>query len=323
MLLVAFSRRMCCSRVCSVRTKQRLPRRSTVWPAMRPGMRRTNFSRQAMMPRYGPPYGIGVPSEWPSATAMSAPQSPGRFSRPRLIGSNAATTSAPASWAILASASASSRQPKKFGCWTRTQAVWSSTAAARSCGCTTPPGVPTVTSSTPRLARYVAIVWRYSGCTLAAATTLPWRPVRAHGHQHGLGRGAAAVVEAGVRDVHAGELRDQRLILEHDLQVALADLGLVGRVRRVELAAAGELVDDGGDEMVVAAAAEEADLLAGVRVLGRQLRPCAASAPSRSCAGGIASGRLSRSSAGIIANSSSIEPTPIAASIAAWSSGVL
>ena len=78
-LLVAFSRRMCCSRVCSVRTKQRLPRRSTVWPAMRPGMRRTRFSRQAMMPRYGPPYCIGVPSVWPSATAMSAPQSPGRF----------------------------------------------------------------------------------------------------------------------------------------------------------------------------------------------------------------------------------------------------
>ena len=78
-LLVAFSRRMCCSRVCSVSTKQRLPRRSTVWPTMRPGMRRTSFSRQAMMPRYGPPYCIGVPSVCPSATAMSAPQSPGRF----------------------------------------------------------------------------------------------------------------------------------------------------------------------------------------------------------------------------------------------------
>ena len=40
---------------------------------MRPGMRRTNCSRQAMMPRYGPPYSIGVPSDCPSATAMSAP----------------------------------------------------------------------------------------------------------------------------------------------------------------------------------------------------------------------------------------------------------
>ena len=34
---------------------------------------RSSFSRQAMMPRYGPPYCIGVPSVWPSATAMSAP----------------------------------------------------------------------------------------------------------------------------------------------------------------------------------------------------------------------------------------------------------
>ena len=54
-LLVAFSRRMCCSRVCSVRTKQRRPRRSTVWPTNRPGMRRKNGSRQAMIPKYGPP----------------------------------------------------------------------------------------------------------------------------------------------------------------------------------------------------------------------------------------------------------------------------
>ena len=37
MLLVAFSRRMCCSRVCKVSTKVRRPRRSTVSPTMRPG----------------------------------------------------------------------------------------------------------------------------------------------------------------------------------------------------------------------------------------------------------------------------------------------
>ena len=37
---VAFSRRMCCSRVCSVSTKPRRPSTSTVSPAMRPGMRR-------------------------------------------------------------------------------------------------------------------------------------------------------------------------------------------------------------------------------------------------------------------------------------------
>ena len=40
MLCVAFSRRMCCSRVCSVSTKPRRPSTSVVSPAMRPGMRR-------------------------------------------------------------------------------------------------------------------------------------------------------------------------------------------------------------------------------------------------------------------------------------------
>ena len=89
-------------------------------------------------------------------------------------------------------------------------------------------------------------------------------------HQHRLGRGAAAVVQAGVGDVHAGQLGDQRLVLEEDLQVALAGLGLIRRVRRVELAARGDVVDDRRNEMVVAAAAEKADLLAGCDVLAGQ-----------------------------------------------------
>jgi hypothetical protein len=95
---------------------------------------------------------------------------------------------------------------------------------------------------------------------------------RADRHQHRLGRGTAAVVEAGVRDIEPGEPRDQRLILEHDLQIALADFGLVGRVRGVELAPAGKLVDHRGHEMIVAAAAQEADLVLGVGVLGRERR---------------------------------------------------
>ena len=40
MLCVAFSRRMCCSRVCSVSTKPRRPSTSVVSPAIRPGIRR-------------------------------------------------------------------------------------------------------------------------------------------------------------------------------------------------------------------------------------------------------------------------------------------
>src|SRR4029079_4381354 len=74
----------------------------------------------------------------------------------------------------------------------------------------------------------------------------------ADGHEYGFRRGAAACVESGVGDSEAGESRDQRLVLEDDLQIALTDLGLVGRVRSIELAAACELVDSSGDEMVVA-----------------------------------------------------------------------
>ena len=74
-----------------------------------------------------------------------------------------------------------------------------------------------------------------------------------------------------LRDVHAGQLRDERLVFEERLEAALAGLGLVRRIGGVELAAGGHHVDHGGDEMVVAAAAEEAGRLAGGRVRGGQL----------------------------------------------------
>ena len=122
----------------------------------------------------------------------------------------------------------------------------------------------------------MAIVCRYSGCTLAGDDDLAVALRAADGHQHGLGRRAAAVVEAGVRDIEAGEPRDERLVLEHDLQIALADLGLVRRVGRVELAAAGDLIDDGRDEVVVAAAAEEADLCSRRARSSPRARSCAA-----------------------------------------------
>ena len=77
------------------------------------------------------------------------------------------------------------------------------------------------------------------------------------GHEDGLGRPGRALVERGVGDVEAGELADERLELEDDLERPLADLGLVGRVGCHELAPRAQGVDDRGDEMVVGAAAEE------------------------------------------------------------------
>src|SRR4051812_20992574 len=88
---------------------------------------------------------------------------------------------------------------------------------------------------------------------------LPVPARRTNGHQGGFSYGAATFVEAGVGHVHAGELADERLKLEERLERSLARLGLVGRVGSVELTAAGDRVHDGGDEMVVATGAEEAD----------------------------------------------------------------
>ena len=77
MLWVAFSRRMCCSRVCRARTKPRRPSTSSVSPAIRPGMRRICSSVAQKKPNEGPPKSSRLPSGWPSPRAMSAPHSPG------------------------------------------------------------------------------------------------------------------------------------------------------------------------------------------------------------------------------------------------------
>ena len=98
------------------------------------------------------------------------------------------------------------------------------------------------------------------------------QPARdAHGHEYGFGHAAAALVEAGVGDVHARQLADERLKLEKRLQTALAGLGLVRRVSGVEFTAAGDGIDHGRDEVVVRAAAQEADRVVGRAIARRQL----------------------------------------------------
>ena len=91
------------------------------------------------------------------------------------------------------------------------------------------------------------------------------------GDEAGVGGDGGAVVAGRVRDVHAGQLTDRRLVLEDRLEHALAHLRLVRRVGGQELAALQDGVDDRGDVVVVDARAEERQLHAGVRVPGRQL----------------------------------------------------
>ena len=91
----------------------------------------------------------------------------------------------------------------------------------------------------------------------AARDEQPLAARRAAGHERRLGgRGAAVVVRRG-HDVHRGELGQQRLVLVDALQRALADLGLVGRVGRVPLAAEQHLVDGRRAPVAVRTRAEE------------------------------------------------------------------
>ena len=90
-------------------------------------------------------------------------------------------------------------------------------------------------------------------------------PGRVLRHVAGVRGDRRAVVAGRVRDVHPGELADRRLVLEDRLQHALAQLGLVRRVGRQELAALEDGVDDRGDVVVVDPGAEERELCVGWR----------------------------------------------------------
>ena len=98
------------------------------------------------------------------------------------------------------------------------------------------------------------------------------RPVDVLGDEAGVGGHGRPVVARRVRDVHAGQLADHRLVFEDRLEDALAHLRLIRRVRGQELAAREDRVDDGRHVVVVDAGAEERQLLPGVRVALGQLR---------------------------------------------------
>ncbi|MNJ55266.1 hypothetical protein D3C77_507470 [compost metagenome] len=103
MLDVAFSRRMCCSRVCSARRIAGLPCASFDTPTRRPAMLRLKESLQAMKPACGPPKPNGTPKRCAEPMAMSAPHSPGAANRASASRSVAQATTAPCAWAASAS----------------------------------------------------------------------------------------------------------------------------------------------------------------------------------------------------------------------------
>ena len=82
MLDVAFSRRMCCSRVERVSTKPRRPCLSTVAPQIRPGICRTWASRVAKKPGAGPPKFIAFPKRLERADRDVGAERAGRLQEP-------------------------------------------------------------------------------------------------------------------------------------------------------------------------------------------------------------------------------------------------
>ncbi len=172
MLEVAFSRRMCCSRVERVRQKARRPSASRVSPTRRPGICLWCAVRQARKPSRGPPFCIGTPSDCASPQAMSMPAAPGGASRASDAASaTTATDCAPRAAAARAAAVQSSTTPKKLGDCSATAKVVSSTAAARAAA-SVDPSERTGTSATSRsrFAKYVRTVSRYSGWMPAEST---------------------------------------------------------------------------------------------------------------------------------------------------------
>ena len=97
------------------------------------------------------------------------------------------------------------------------------------------------------------------------------RPGDVLGDVAGVGGNGCPVVAGCVRDVHAGQLADHRLVLEDGLQDALTHLRLVRRVCRQELAAREHRVHHRRNVVVVHPRPEERELLRDGDVLRRQL----------------------------------------------------
>ena len=239
MLCVAFSRRMCCSRVWSVSTK---PRRAVHVarlardPAGHPADEalRRGEEAEARAAEVEP-----VPERLALAHADVGAQLAGRRAgRRAAAGRRPPRTARRCACRPRASSPRSSTVPRKFGCWTNTAAVSSSTAAASASTSVAP-------SAGQRDLHDLHAVARRVGAQRGARVRMQRRGWRPGGCGRGLelghvargGHGARALVDRGVRHRQARELRDRRLELEHHLEAALGDLGLVGRVRGQELRA--------------------------------------------------------------------------------------
>ena len=160
--------------------------------------------------------------------------------------------------------------PNTSGFCTTTQAVSSSISAARSSALPGDGGA--VTSLPPCQARRIGAhrlgIMRMQTARQTSLAALGY----AARHQHGLGGRGRAVIHRGVRDLHAGEQRHLGLEFEQDLQRALRDFGLIGRVGGEKFRALDQMIDAGRNMMAVGARAAEERHRSRRRVGARQRR---------------------------------------------------
>ncbi len=77
------------------------------------------------------------------------------------------------------------------------------------------------------------------------------------GHQHSLCQAGGPVIKGGIRNLHAGQLAHQGLILEDGLKGSLADLGLIGGIGCIKLGTGNQAGNDRGDEVMVSPCPEK------------------------------------------------------------------
>ena len=132
-LLVAFSRRMCCSRVWSANRRAGRPAVSVLTPTSRPGSVRAYDSLAARNAACGPPKPIGTPKRWALPTAISKPSEPGVVSSVLASASTTHTLAPPRTLAAVTMArtvESSATRPLDDGRETTTQKASMATKSA-------------------------------------------------------------------------------------------------------------------------------------------------------------------------------------------------
>ena len=302
MLEVAFSRRICCSRVCSARRMAGLPAASTETPTSRPGISRLQRVLHRHVGRHA---GRHSPSARRSAgcepTTTSAPISPGGVSRQSDSGSAATMARPPAACTAAISGAQVAHLAGGAG-------ILQQHARRASPRRPWPRSRPAARRRTAMPTGSARVAHHGAGSADAGRrrprSVSDLRLVRGMRQRHRLGRRGRLVEQRGIGDRQAGQVGDHGLEVHQRLQPALRDLRLVGRVGGVPARVLQHVAQDHRRRVgaVVAQADQRLDVGA---VRARPARAARRSPRPRSPAAAGPRGRLPRMAAGTVRAASS------------------